>query len=160
MSRHRCLPLLLELAVSLPVAGCAPSSPAPAHGAPPSGASGPDAEAWRQRERQRVDNLVAGDFDCLAEMLSSTLDTHANAALDSKETFMRDRRSGQVVVPEHETPRRRGPIVTPDVAILNGLSDAAVTVGGQDLSRQVMGGAGGGYSVAHRRHKSPKERQR
>jgi len=95
--------------------------------------SEPDPEHLRRREQQRVDYLVAGEYDRLAEMASPTLSyTHSNAALDSKEGFLRDLRSGRVV---YRSMRHRDVdirFVSPDVAILNGLTDAVVTVDGQD----------------------------
>lgn len=131
MNRNRCLSLLLLL--SLAVAGCSPSSPEPAADAPASSASELDAEALLQREQQRVSYLVNGDYDRLAEMLSSTLSyTHSNAALDSKDAFLKDLRSGQVVYRSMKHRDVDVRFVTPDVAILNGLTDAAVTVGGQE----------------------------
>jgi len=131
MNRNRFLLFLFLL--SLAVAGCAPSSPEPAADASASSASGPDAEALLQREQQRVTYLVEGDFDRLGEMLSSTLSyTHSNAALDSKDSFLGDLRSGQVVYRSMKHRDVGVRFVTPEVAILNGLTDASVTVGGQD----------------------------
>lgn len=130
MNRNPFLSLLFLL--SLAVAGCAPSSPEPATDAPGAAASAPDAETLLQREQQRVSYLVSGDYDRLAEMLSPTLSyTHSNAALDSKDAFLGDLRSGQVVYRSLKHREVDVRFVTPDVAILNGLTDAAVTVGGQ-----------------------------
>lgn len=44
-----------------------------------------------------MDYLVAGEYDRLAAMASPTLSyTHSNAALDSKDGFLGDLRSGRV----------------------------------------------------------------
>ncbi len=85
-----------------------------------------------KREQQRVDYLVAGKLDEVAAMLSPTLTyTHSSAALDTKETFVQSLRSGQTVYKSlaHRDVQVRFP--TPDVAILNGLSDVEVVIGGK-----------------------------
>jgi hypothetical protein len=84
------------------------------------------------REQQRVGYLVARDYDHLAEMLSPTLTyTHSSGVVDSKEKILADLRSGQIVYRalNHRDVQVR--FVTPDVAILNGISDVESTVGGQ-----------------------------
>lgn len=85
-----------------------------------------------KREQQRVDHLVAGKVDEVAALLSPTLTyTHSSATLDTKEQFVESLRTGQVVYKslKHRDVQVRLP--TPDVAILNGLSDVDVVVGGQ-----------------------------
>jgi hypothetical protein len=84
------------------------------------------------REQQRVGYLIARDYDHLAEMLSPTMTyTHSSGVLDSKEKILADLRSGQIVYRalNHRDVQVR--FVTPDVAILNGISDVESTVGGQ-----------------------------
>jgi hypothetical protein len=84
-----------------------------------------------KREQQRVEYLTAGKIDDLAAMLSPTLTyTHSSAALDSKETFVQNLRNGQTVYKslKHRDVQVRFP--TADVAILNGLSDVDVVIGG------------------------------
>ena len=77
-----------------------------------------------KREQQRIEYLTAGKIDELAAMLSPTLTyTHSSAALDSKEKFVESLRSGQLAYKslKHSDVQVRFP--TPDVAILNGLSE-------------------------------------
>jgi uncharacterized protein (TIGR02246 family) len=85
-----------------------------------------------KREQQRVDYLAAGKLDEVAAMLSPTLTyTHSSATLDTKEKFVESLRSGQLVYKslKHRDVQVRFP--TPDVAILNGLSDVVVMSGEQ-----------------------------
>ena len=85
-----------------------------------------------KREQQRVDYLTAGKLDDLAAMLSPTLTyTHSSAALDTKETFLQSLRTGQTVYKSlrHHDVHVRFPAA--DVAILNGLSDVDVVIGGK-----------------------------
>lgn len=92
----------------------------------------PTADDLLKREQQRVDYLVAGKLDDLAAMLSPTLTyTHSSAAFDTKEKFMDSLRSGRLVYKSlrHRDVQVRFP--TPDVAILNGLSDVESVSGGQ-----------------------------
>lgn len=87
------------------------------------------------REQQRVGYLVARDYDHLAEMLSPTMTyTHSSGVLDSREKILADLRSGQIVYRalNHRDVQVR--FVTPDVAILNGISDVESIVGGQPQS--------------------------
>lgn len=93
----------------------------------------PDADVLLQREQQRVAYLVKGQFDQLADMTSPTLSySHSNGAIDNKERFLNDLRKGQVVYRSltHRDVTVR--FVVPRVAILNGISDVLVSVGGQD----------------------------
>lgn len=92
----------------------------------------PPAEDVLKREQQRVEYLMAGKIDELAAMLSPTLTyTHSSAALDTKEKFVESLRSKQTVYKslKHSDVQVRFP--TPDVAILNGLSDIEVVNNGQ-----------------------------
>lgn len=92
----------------------------------------PAAEEVLKREQQRVEYLMAGKIDELAAMLSPTLTyTHSSAALDTKEKFVESLRSKQTVYKslKHSDVQVRFP--TPDVAILNGLSDIEVVNSGQ-----------------------------
>ena len=92
----------------------------------------PAADEVLKREQQRVDYLVAGKVDDLAAMLSPTLTyTHSSAALDTKEKFVESLRTGQLVYKslKHRDVQVRFP--TPDVAILNGLSDVESVSGGK-----------------------------
>lgn len=91
----------------------------------------PAADEVLKREQQRVEYLMAGKIDELAAMLSPTLTyTHSSAALDTKEKFVETLRSGQLVYKslKHSEVQVRFP--TPDVAILNGLSDVQFVSGG------------------------------
>ena len=84
------------------------------------------------REQQRVEYLMAGKIDELAAMLSPTMTyTHSSAVLDSKDKFVESLRSKQLVYKslKHSDLQVRFP--TPDVAILNGLSDVESVSGGQ-----------------------------
>ena len=90
------------------------------------------ADELLKREQQRVDYLVTGKLDALAAMLSPTMTyTHSSAALDTKEQFLESLRSGRLVYRalKHSDVQVRFP--TPDVAILNGLSDVTATNAGQ-----------------------------
>jgi hypothetical protein len=92
----------------------------------------PGSDEILKREQQRVALLTAGKLDELAAMLSPTLTyTHSNAAIDTKEKFLESLRSGQVVYKglKHSDVQVR--LATPDVAILNGVSDVDVVVGGK-----------------------------
>jgi len=96
-------------------------------------AAHPEPDVLLKREQERVGYLVKGQFDSLAAMISPTLSyTHSNGAIDTKEKFLADLRKGQVVYRSlaHRDVTVR--FVAPTVAILNGLSDVVVSVGGQD----------------------------
>jgi Domain of unknown function (DUF4440) len=95
----------------------------------------PTADEILKREQQRVALLVSGKLDELAAMLSPTLTyTHSSAVLDNKKRFLESLRSGQVVYKglKHSDVEVRFP--TPDVAILNGLSDVDVVISGKPQS--------------------------
>ena len=133
MMRNRRFSLLLLFVVGLTPAGCSQPSSAPGSGSAQVAGAELDPEQLRRREQQRVDYLVAGEYDRLAEMASPTLSyTHSNAALDSKEGFLRDLRSGRVVYRSMQHRDVAIRFVSPGVAVLNGLTDAVVTVDGQD----------------------------
>jgi hypothetical protein len=92
----------------------------------------PNPDEVLKREQQRVDYLTSGKLDEVAAMLSPTMTyTHSSAAVDNKDKLMENLRSGQVVYKslKHQDVQVR--FVTPDVAILNGLSDINVVVGGK-----------------------------
>lgn len=92
----------------------------------------PDAGEITKRERQRVALLTAGKLDELAAMLSPTLTyTHSNAAIDDKDKFLESLRSGQVVYKALKHSDVQVRFATPDVAIMNGLSEVEVVVGGK-----------------------------
>jgi hypothetical protein len=77
-----------------------------------------------KREQQRIEYLTTGKIDELAALLSPTLTyTHSSAVLDTKEKFVESLRSGQLAYKslKHSDVQVRFP--TPEVAILNGLSD-------------------------------------
>lgn len=96
-------------------------------------AAASDPEVIRQREQQRVKYLVSRDYDRLDKMTSPTLSySHSNGAIDPKGKFLDDLRAGRVVFRglNHRDVNIR--FVSPDVAILNGLSDVEVNAGGQD----------------------------
>lgn len=98
------------------------------------GAAASNPEVIRQREQQRVKYLVSRDYDGLDKMTSPTLSySHSNGAIDAKEKFLGDLRAGRVVFRSlnHRDVSIR--FVGPGVALLNGLSDVEVNVGGQDL---------------------------
>ena len=76
--------------------------------------------------------LTSGDYDGLAKMTSPTLSySHSAGTIDTKEKWLGGLRSGQVVfrsLVHREVDIR---FVRPDVAIVNALSDAEFSVGGQ-----------------------------
>jgi uncharacterized protein (TIGR02246 family) len=120
---HLFRPTLVLCIALMSVAGHAQQPPA----------STSDPEAIRQREQQRVAALVAGDVDRVAAMLSPTLSyTHSNATLESKDAFLANLRAGQVVYRSltHKDVQVR--VVAPDVAVMNGLSDVVVAIGGKE----------------------------
>jgi hypothetical protein len=122
---------LVLLAAGLVLAGCSQPAPAPGSGASRTSGPAPDPAVVERREQERVSYLVAGDFDRLGAMLSPTLSyTHSSAALDSKEGFLGDLRSGQVVYRRMTHRDVQVRFIEPGVAILNGLTDAVVSVGG------------------------------
>jgi len=87
-----------------------------------------------QREQQRVKHQLSGDIDRLAQMTSSTLSySHSNGAMDGREKYLNDLRIRQVVYRSINHRDVAARFVTPQVAILNGLSDVEVKVGEQDL---------------------------
>jgi uncharacterized protein (TIGR02246 family) len=93
----------------------------------------PNADDVVKREQQRVEYLVAGKIDQLADMLSSTMSyTHSSAVLDSKEKFLASLRSGQVVYRSLKHRDVQARLATPEVAILNGESDIVVSLDGKE----------------------------
>ena len=87
-----------------------------------------------QREQQRVKHQLSGDIDRLAQMTSSTLSySHSNGAMDGREKYLNDLRIRQVVYRSINHRDVAARFVTPQVAVLNGLSDVEVKVGEQDL---------------------------
>ena len=95
---------------------------------PPPGAA---AEVLR-REQQRVDYLTTGKIDELAAMLSPTMSyTHSSAVLDGKDKFLEALRSGQVVYKTLKHHDLQARLITPDVGVINGLSDINVVINGK-----------------------------
>jgi uncharacterized protein (TIGR02246 family) len=95
-------------------------------------ASSPSADDVLKREQQRVDLLAAGKLDEVAAMLSPTLTyTHSSGAVDGKDAVLASLRSGQVVYKALKHSDVQVRLATPDVAILNGISDITVVVGGK-----------------------------
>ena len=93
----------------------------------------PTQDELLKREQHRVELLTTGKYDQLADMLSPTLSyTHSSGVLEGKDKILADLRSGQVVYKalRHRDVQARFP--TPDVAILNGVSDATVVIGGKE----------------------------
>ncbi|MBA3888467.1 MAG: nuclear transport factor 2 family protein [Acidobacteria bacterium] len=130
----RSLLSLVLLAAGLALTGCSQPAPPPGSGVSQTSRPAPDPGVLERREQERVSYLVAGDFERLGAMLSPTLSyTHSNAALDSKENFLGDLRSGQVVYRSLSHRDVEVRFIQPGVAILNGLTDAVVSVaGGED----------------------------
>lgn len=94
----------------------------------------PDPDMLLAREQQRIAYLEKGQLDQLADMISPTLSyVHTSGAIDNKERFLADLRKGQVVYRSiaHRDVTVR--FVEPRVAILNGISDVVVSVGGKEL---------------------------
>ena len=91
-----------------------------------------------QREQQRVKYLVSGDIERLAQMTSPTLSySHSNGSIDAREKYLNDLRIRQVVFRSINHRDVAARFVTPQVAILNGLSDIEVKVGEQELKMTV-----------------------
>ena len=85
-----------------------------------------------KREQQRVEFLTSGKIDEFAAMLTPAATyTHSSAAIDDKEALLKNLRSGQVVYKTMKHQDLKVRFVTPDVAILQGLSDINVVVGGK-----------------------------
>lgn len=111
-------------------------NPSAATGQPPAASAQPaaqSADTLRQREQQRVAALLAGDVDAVAAMLSPTLTySHSNGTVDTRDAFVATLRSKQVVYKavNHKDVQVRFP--GPDVAILNGISDFDLVIGGQE----------------------------
>lgn len=100
--------------------------------------SAPDSNLILQREQQRVKYLVSGDIDGLAAMTSPTLSySHSNGTIDAREKYLNDLRSRQVVFRSVNHRDVAVRFLTPQVAMLNGLSDIEVKVGDQDLKMTV-----------------------
>ena len=87
-----------------------------------------------QREEQRVKYLMSRDIDRLAQMTSPTLSySHSSGAIDAREKYLNDLRSGHVVFRRLNHRDVNVRFLTPQVALLNGLSDVEVKVGDQEL---------------------------
>jgi hypothetical protein len=85
-----------------------------------------------KREQQRVEFLTSGKIDEFAAMLTPTATyTHSSAVIDDKETLLKNLRSGQVVYKSMKHQDLKVRFVTPDVAIIQGLSDINVVVSGK-----------------------------
>lgn len=98
----------------------------------------PEPNVIVQREQQRVKYLVSGDIDRLAQMTSPTLSySHSSGSIDGREKYLNDLRIRQVVFRSLKHRDVAVRFVTPQVAILNGLSDMEVKVGEQDLKMTV-----------------------
>lgn len=96
--------------------------------------STPDDSVILAREQQRVKYLASRDIDGLALMTSPTLSySHSNGALDGREKYLADLRSGQVVYRSMDHRDVKVRFLTPGVAMLNGLSDVEVKAGDQEL---------------------------
>lgn len=94
----------------------------------------PAADEILKREQQRIEYLTTGKLDEAAAMMSPAMTyTHSSGAMDAKDKLMADLRSKQVVYTalKHADVQVRFP--TPDVAIMTGISDVSVTVGGKPL---------------------------
>jgi hypothetical protein len=97
-------------------------------------AAAPQPNVIREREQQRVKYLVSGDIDGLAKMSSPTLSySHSNGSIDAREKYLNDLRTRQVVFGSLNHRGVNVRFLTPQVAMLNGLSDVEVKVGEQDL---------------------------
>jgi uncharacterized protein (TIGR02246 family) len=125
---------VLSSPVAVDAAASTPAAPQTAAAKPaatqPASAN---ADAVRQREQQRVDALVAGDIEKAAAMMSPSLTySHSNGTVNTKDEFMASLRSKQTVYKsvKHGDIAVRFP--SPDVAILNGVSDFVVAIGGQE----------------------------
>jgi hypothetical protein len=85
-----------------------------------------------KREQQRVELLTGGKIDEFGAMLTPTATyTHSSAAIDDKETLLKNLRSGQVVYKTMKPQDLKVRFVTPDVALVQGLYDINVVVGGK-----------------------------
>ncbi|MEX0681488.1 MAG: nuclear transport factor 2 family protein [Balneolales bacterium] len=94
----------------------------------------PDTELLIEREQQRIQYLASEDYDNLEAMLSPTLTyTHSNSSIDHKEEFMQPLRSGEVIYQNLVHRNLEARFITPNVGILNGISDVYVTVRGEEL---------------------------
>jgi len=98
----------------------------------------PNSSVILQREQQRVKYLESGDVERLAQMTSPTLSySHSNGSIDGRDKYLSDLRTRQVVFRKLNHRDVAVRFVTPQVAILNGLSDIEVKVGEQDLKMTV-----------------------
>ena len=94
-------------------------------------AAGSDQEILK-REQQRVEFLTGGKLDEFAAMLTPTATyTHSSAAIDDRETLLKNLRSGQVVYKTMKPQDLKVRFVTSDVALLQGLYDINVVVAGK-----------------------------
>jgi hypothetical protein len=94
-------------------------------------AAGSEAELLK-REQQRVDFLTGGKIDEFGAMLTPTVTyTHSNAAIDDKEAFRKSLRSGQIIYKTMKHQDAKVRFLTPDVALIQGVSDINVVVGGK-----------------------------
>jgi hypothetical protein len=93
----------------------------------------PNPDDVLKREQQRVDLLTAGKLDEVAAILSPTLTyTHSSGVIDTKERFLQNLRSGQVAYKRLKHGDLQVRFVTPDVAVVNGISDVLISSGGKD----------------------------
>lgn len=86
------------------------------------------------REQQRIDYLTSQNYDQLADVLSPTMSyTHSNAIIENKEQFLEELRNESVIYQSMDHQEVNVRFVNSSTAILNGITDAVVTVEGENL---------------------------
>lgn len=94
----------------------------------------PNPEDILSREQHRIDLLASNELDQLSDMLSSTMSyTHSNSAIDTKEDFLGTLRSGDVAYKRLDHKDVEVRFASPEVALMNGISDVTVAIDGQDV---------------------------
>jgi hypothetical protein len=93
----------------------------------------PSPDEVLKREQQRVDLLTTGKLDEVAAIFSPTLTyTHSSGVIDTKDRLFASLRSGQTVYKRMKHGELQVRFPTPDVAIVNGISDVLVSISGKD----------------------------
>jgi ketosteroid isomerase-like protein len=130
----------LALALHILSLGCAPVLAAPSQGpaaaataqAAPAGADAAAAALVRALEVTRLERLVAGDYDGLADLLADDLVyTHSNARVDTKESYLAPLRAGTTRYVEYD-PSELTVRVHGTTAILVGRAQMRALVSGEE----------------------------
>ncbi len=133
MRRFALLLQVLSIAAALPMAAQqrAPT-PAAAVQAPSVGSHEDVAALVRSLELKRLERLVSGDYDALADLLADDLVyTHSNARVDTKESYLAPLRAGTTRYVEY-VPSELNVRVYGTTAVLVGRAQTRALVSGEE----------------------------